>query len=96
MGDGVNIAAQMEGIAKLNAICLSEEAHWPVKGRLDLPVTDLGPTQLKNIAEPIRVYSFELARRQSPRPRRPQRLKNLARHAFRSSSCRSPTSSQRA
>src|SRR5271157_2383427 len=55
MGDGVNIAARLEGVAKPGAICLSEQAYWQVKGRLDLAVTDLGPTELKNIAEPIRV-----------------------------------------
>src|ERR1700722_13555482 len=60
MGKGVNIAARLEGIAKPGAICLSEQAYWQVKGRLDLAVTDLGPTQLKNIAEPIRVYSLEV------------------------------------
>ena len=60
MGDGVNIAARLEGIAKPGAICLSEDAYRQVKGRLDLAVTDLGPTQLKNIAEPIRVYSLEV------------------------------------
>ena len=60
MGDSVNIAARLEGIAKPGAICLSEQAYWQVKGRLDLAVTDLGPTQLKNIAEPIRVYSLEV------------------------------------
>ena len=60
MGDGVNIAARLEGIAKPGAICLSEDAYRQVKGRLDLAVTDLGPTQLKNIADPIRVYSLEV------------------------------------
>jgi TolB-like protein/class 3 adenylate cyclase len=60
MGDGVNIAARLEGIAKPGAICLSEDAYRQVKGRLDLAVTDLGPTQLKNIVEPIRVYSLEV------------------------------------
>ena len=60
MGDGVNIAARLEGIAKPGAICLSEQAYWQVKGRLDLAVTDLGQTQLKNIAELIRVYSLEV------------------------------------
>jgi adenylate cyclase len=59
MGDGVNIAARLEGIAAPGAICLSEDAYRQVKGRLDLAVTDLGPTQLKNIAEPIRVYSLD-------------------------------------
>ena len=55
MGDGVNIAARLESICEPGAICLSEDAYRQVKGRLDLAVTDLGPTQLKNIAEPIRV-----------------------------------------
>jgi adenylate cyclase len=53
MGDGVNIAGRLEGIANAGAICLSEDAYRQVKGRLDLAVSDLGPTQLKNIAEPI-------------------------------------------
>jgi TolB-like protein/class 3 adenylate cyclase/Flp pilus assembly protein TadD len=60
MGDGVNIAARLEGIAKPGAICLSEDAYRQVKGRLDLMVNDLGQTELKNIAEPIRVYSLEV------------------------------------
>ncbi len=60
MGDGVNIAARLEGIAKPGAICLSEDAYRQVKGRLDLAVRDLGLTRLKNIAEPIRVYSLDI------------------------------------
>ncbi len=59
MGDGVNIAARLEGIAEPGRICLSEQAYWQVKGRLDLGVKDLGPTRLKNIAEPVHVYSLE-------------------------------------
>ncbi|MCV9998001.1 adenylate/guanylate cyclase domain-containing protein [Pararhizobium sp. YC-54] len=60
MGDGVNIAARLEGIAKPGSICLSEDAYRQVKARLDFPSTDLGATQLKNIAEPIRVYSLQV------------------------------------
>jgi TolB-like protein/class 3 adenylate cyclase len=60
MGDGVNIAARLEGIAAPGAICLSEDAYRQVKGRLDLAVADLGHTQLKNIADPIRVYSLQV------------------------------------
>jgi adenylate cyclase len=60
MGDGVNIAARLEGVAKPGAICLSEDAYRQVRTRLDLLVTDLGETKLKNIAEPIRVYSLEV------------------------------------
>ena len=60
MGDGVNIAARLEGICEPGAICLSEDAYRQVRGRVDLAVTDRGPTQLKNIAEPIRVYSLQV------------------------------------
>jgi adenylate cyclase len=60
MGDGVNIAARLEGIAKPGSICLSEDAYRQVRARLDLAISDLGSTQLKNIAEPIRVYSLEV------------------------------------
>src|SRR5208337_686662 len=60
MGDGVNIAARLESICEPGAICLSEDAYRQVKGRLDLAITDLGPTQLKNIAEPVRVYSLRV------------------------------------
>jgi adenylate cyclase len=60
MGDGVNIAARLEEIAKPGAICLSEDAYRQVSGRLDMEVTDLGPTQLKNIERSIRVYSLQV------------------------------------
>ena len=58
MGDGVNIAARLEGIAQPGGICLSEDAYRQVKARLELAVSDLGATHLKNIVEPIRVYSL--------------------------------------
>jgi TolB-like protein/class 3 adenylate cyclase/Flp pilus assembly protein TadD len=66
MGDGVNIAARLEGIAKPGAICLSEQAYWQVKSRLDLKVSDLGPVQLKNIAELVHVYSLEVTESKPP------------------------------
>src|SRR5271165_6184156 len=68
MGDGVNVAARLEGICAPGAICLSEQAYWQVKGRLDLAVADLGPTRLKNIAEPIRVYSLEVGQPAQAKP----------------------------
>jgi adenylate cyclase len=71
MGDGVNVAARLESIAKPGAICLSEDAYRQVKGRLDLAVTDLGPTQLKNIAEPIRVYSLQVGVPAQAKPAEP-------------------------
>jgi adenylate cyclase len=71
MGDGVNIAARLENIAKPGAICLSEQAYWQVKGRLDLVVTDLGPIELKNIADPIRVYSLQVGVPPQAKPAEP-------------------------
>ena len=67
MGDGVNIAARLEGVCEPGAICLSEDAYRQVKGRLDLAVTDLGQTQLKNIAEPVRVYSLQVGEPAAPK-----------------------------
>ena len=60
MGNGVNIAARLEGIATHGAICLSEDAYRQVKSRLELNVRDLGAIQLKNIAEPVRAYLVEI------------------------------------
>jgi adenylate cyclase len=60
MGDGVNIAARLQGVAKPGAICLSEQAYWQVKGRLDIKVSDLGAVKLKNVAEPMRAYALEV------------------------------------
>jgi adenylate cyclase len=68
MGDGVNIAARLEGVARPGAICLSEDAYRQVKARLDLSVSDLGATQLKNIAEPVRIYSLQVGLPGQARP----------------------------
>jgi TolB-like protein/class 3 adenylate cyclase len=68
MGDGVNIAARLQGVAKPGGICISDDAFRQVKSRLDLAVSDLGPTQLKNIAEPIRVYSLEVGQPAHAKP----------------------------
>jgi adenylate cyclase len=56
MGDGVNVAARLEGICEPGGVCLSEDAYRQVKSRLELQVADLGPQSLKNIAEPVRAY----------------------------------------
>src|SRR6202451_3589764 len=68
MGAGVNIAARLEGIAKPGAICLSEDAYRQVKSGLDMNFSDLGPTALKNIAEPIRAYSLEVGKPAHAKP----------------------------
>ena len=69
MGDSVNIAARLEGIAIPGAICVSEQAYWQIKARREFYVTDLGPKQLKNIPDPIRVFSLRAAA-EEPGPRR--------------------------
>ena len=93
MGDGVNIAARLEGICEPGAICLSEDAYRQVKGRLDLAVADLGPIQLKNIAEPIRVYSLDVGQPAQAKPApAPAPEKAGARLASRWSSCPSQIS----
>ena len=76
MGDGVNIAARLEGIAKPGSICLSEDAYRQVKARLDLTVSDLGQTQLKNIAEPVRVYSLQVGSPGQVKPASPVEAKS--------------------
>src|ERR1700726_1991226 len=68
MGDGVNIAARLEGIAKPGTICLSEDAYRQVKSRLELAVSDLGEQSLKNIADPVRVYSLEVGKPAQAKP----------------------------
>jgi adenylate cyclase len=69
MGDGVNIAARLEGIARPGTICLSEDAYRQVKARLDLAVSDLGEQSLKNIAEPVRAYALEVGKPAKPTKR---------------------------
>jgi TolB-like protein/class 3 adenylate cyclase len=59
-GDGVNIAARVESLARPGAICLSEDAYKQIKGKLVLDVSDLGEQHLKNIVQPVRVYGVRL------------------------------------
>jgi len=59
-GDGVNIAARLEGIADPGGICLSASAHEQVRGKIDVEFADLGDQSLKNIARPVRAYRIVL------------------------------------
>jgi TolB-like protein len=61
MGDGVNIAARLEGICAPNGICLSEDAYRQVRDRLKEEFIDLGDKELKNIARPMRAYAVKTA-----------------------------------
>jgi TolB-like protein/class 3 adenylate cyclase len=60
-GDGVNIAARLEGIAEPGGICISEDAFRQVRGKVDAEFADIGEQSLKNIARPLRVYCVRLA-----------------------------------
>ncbi len=64
MGDGVNIAARLEGIAEPGGICLSAMAYESVRDKVEATFADLGEKELKNIARPVRV--FAIARQQAP------------------------------
>ena len=92
MGDCVNIAARLESIAAPGAICLSEDAYRQVKGRVELAVSDLGLTKLKNIAEPVRVYLLRLGEPLRPTSAQTRLGNDSRRRASRWSFCRSPTS----
>ena len=56
IGDGVNIAARLEGIAEPGGICISEDAFRQVRGKVGTEFDDIGEQSLKNIAQPLRVY----------------------------------------
>src|SRR5438309_7489004 len=60
-GDGVNVAARLEGLAEPGGICVSARVQEDVAGRLDLTFDDIGEQNLKNIARPVRVYRVRLA-----------------------------------
>src|SRR5271166_2187096 len=73
LGDGVNIAARLEGIADPGGICISGSAYDHVRGRIDADFVDLGERTLKNIAQPMRVYALgvgEIARASASTPLR--------------------------
>jgi adenylate cyclase len=58
LGDGVNIAARLEGIAEPGGICISDDAFRQVRGKIEAEFADIGEQSLKNIARPLRVYSI--------------------------------------
>jgi adenylate cyclase len=81
MGDGVNVAARLEGVCEPGGVCLSEQAYWLVKGRTDVTARDLGPIKLKNIADAVRVFSLQIGlppERPATRADPPNRSKLLA------------------
>jgi TolB-like protein len=76
-GDGVNIAARLEGIAEPGGICISSSAYDQVRGKVPVEFTDLGEQTLKNIARPIRAYAVGVsanAHQTAPMPSSAPRL----------------------
>jgi TolB-like protein/Flp pilus assembly protein TadD len=61
LGDGVNVAARLEGVAEPGGICISSSAYDQVRGKVSVEFTDLGEQALKNIARPIRAYAVGLS-----------------------------------
>jgi class 3 adenylate cyclase len=59
-GDGVNVAARLEGLAKPGSICIADDAYRQVRGKFDVTFEDAGEQQLKNIAQPVRVFRVAL------------------------------------
>ena len=90
MGDGVNIAARLEGIADPGGICLSEDAYRQVRDRLKEGFVDLGEKELKNIARPVRAYAIKTGSAGPASRRTLPHRKRRVHHASPSSSCPSP------
>jgi adenylate cyclase len=67
-GDGVNVAARLEGLAEPGGICVSARVQEDVAGRLDLAFEDMGEQALKNIARPVRVYRVVTAAKSPSAP----------------------------
>jgi len=65
-GDGVNIAARLEGVAEPGGVCISDDAHRQIRGKIDVGFDDIGEQNLKNIAEPMRAWRMRLADEASP------------------------------
>ena len=79
-GDGVNIAARLEGMAEPGGICVSEDAFRQVRGQVEAEFADIGEQSLKNIARPVRVYRVGPVTGAQSQPAAPP------------AACRSPTS----
>jgi adenylate cyclase len=67
-GDGVNIAARLEGLAESGGICISESVFTQVHNKLELGFVDMGPQTLKNISDPVRVYRVVTQEAETPSP----------------------------
>jgi adenylate cyclase len=67
-GDGVNIAARLEGIAESGGVCMSDDTYRQIRGKVEIVCEDLGPQTLKNIAEPMRAWRLRIDAKSSALP----------------------------
>ncbi|WP_051505750.1 adenylate/guanylate cyclase domain-containing protein [Mesorhizobium sp. WSM2561] len=70
LGEGVNIAARLEGVAPAGGVSISEDVWRQVDGKVPTTFSDMGEVVLKNISRPVRVYRANLARKARTSPRR--------------------------
>ena len=66
LGDGVNIAARLEGLCEPGGVLISGAAYDHVRGKIDAEFVDLGEKDLKNIARPVRLYSLDVGAQNAP------------------------------
>jgi adenylate cyclase len=78
MGDGVNIAARLQGICEPGAVCLSGAAYEQVRDRVRETFIDLGEKPLKNVGRPLQVYALALDRAAGAEPARPEKPSGFA------------------
>lgn len=67
LGDGVNVAARLEGLAEPGGICISDVVHQSVEGKLELAFADMGAQQVKNIVRPVRAFQVLLTGASEPK-----------------------------
>ena len=69
LGDGVNVAARLESLATADGICISRAVHEQVKGKIDAPLTSIGPQYVKNLPEPVDAWRVEIDGAAEPAPK---------------------------
>jgi TolB-like protein/class 3 adenylate cyclase len=67
-GDGVNVSARLEGIAEPGGVCISDDAYRQIRGKVEVGWDDLGPQNLKNIAEPMQAWRVRLTGQAASKP----------------------------
>jgi adenylate cyclase len=79
LGDGVNIAARLEGLAEVGGICISRAVHEQVANKLSVQFADIGAQEVKNIPTPVHAYLVAMRREDgtypTPQPKKPPALR---------------------